>query len=82
MIGESTGRPKDPVEYPWLSHIGPATHREAKSDRLLARAWQPRSAIIPFAAKECLTMEAEQLNQIAAALESLGSRITDLRRYL
>jgi len=27
-------------------------------------------------------MEAEQLNQIAAALESLRARIADLRRYL
>jgi len=27
-------------------------------------------------------MEAEQINQIAAALEGLGSRIADLRRYL
>jgi len=27
-------------------------------------------------------MEAEQINQIAAALEGLRSRIADLRRYL
>ena len=32
--------------------------------------------------KECLAMEAEQLNQIAASLEDLRARAADLRRYL
>jgi hypothetical protein len=37
---------------------------------------------LPFAPEECITMEAEQLNQIAATLEDLRKRIADLRRYL
>jgi hypothetical protein len=32
--------------------------------------------------KERIAMEAEQLNQIAATLESLRTRLAGLRRYL
>jgi hypothetical protein len=32
--------------------------------------------------KDCLAMEAEQQNQIAASLEGLRARTADLRRYL
>jgi hypothetical protein len=44
--------------------------------------WRLIGYTFQFAAKDCVAMEAERLNQLAATLADLANRTADLRRYL
>ena len=47
-----------------------------------APAPRPLSSYNPRLTKGIAAMEAERLNQLAANIEDLGKRVTELRRYL